>query len=78
MVPGVPCVDGGNWVSECDSSCLYHVLALRKQHNLQNAGFGKTVLQRFMSSTLTPFVAGSHEMMSSVFGMGHQSTNSVA
>ena len=36
---GVPCVVWGNWGSECDSSCLYHVLSLCKQHNLQNALF---------------------------------------
>ena len=39
MVPGVSCVGRGNWGSECDSSSLFHVPALYKQHNSQNAVF---------------------------------------
>ena len=30
MVPGVPCVDRGNWEVECDSSSYYFSFALRK------------------------------------------------
>ena len=65
MVPGVPCGDRGNWGSECDSSCLYHVLALRKQHNLKNAvlcedRFAKihVLYSHLIYKTHTPFVAG--------------------
>ena len=38
MVPGVPCVNRGNGGWESNNLC-YHVLALRKQHNLKNVLF---------------------------------------
>ena len=38
LVPGVPCVNRGNWRRECHNLC-YQVLAFLKQHNLQNAAF---------------------------------------
>ena len=60
-----------------------HVLALSKQHNLQN------VLQRPFSKdscltrsshiqTHTSLVVGAHLIMSSAFGMGRRSTYSIA
>ena len=72
MVSGVPCVNRGNWGWECDSLC-YHVLAFRKQHNLQNAVFceGRIAKIPVLCAHLT------YKMMSSVFGMG-RSTNSIA
>ena len=49
MVPGVPCVDRGNWGSECDISCSYHALAFCEQ-------FTKCrFLERFMSYTLVSY-----------------------
>ena len=35
MVPGVPCLNRGNWGRECDNLGCY-VLARRKQHKLNS------------------------------------------
>ena len=62
MVPGVPCVDRGNWGWECSNLCCY-VLDLRKQHKsvLYEVRFAKIpVLYAHHTSKCTRFSWWAH------------------